>query len=405
MKTLKVFFVVCAVLLTFSPIYGETNTSLLDGVSQPRPHISIPQCWFKSFGLEPFNHQNHTKFHFQFPIFLSLYKQMLNIFLLGLLPAAITTFLATKFFPKLNLLDFPERYGLKRKALPYPGGIIFLTLCFGIALLDNDFLVLFPSLLGLGLLSFLDDRTPIPAGFRIIMHLIFAALVFFLGVKINFISNPFLETNFELSTLPIVSFLATIGWIVLVQNAMNFFDGVGGLSIGVSGIGFLTLGALGLVRPELFFDTTHLPLTQANFFLAGLCLGGFWWFWQKKIILGDTGSQVLGFLLAVMSIFSGAKIATTLLVLGVPVLDAIFVIFRRTILEKKPPWKGDLLHLHHHFVRAWGEKPTAIFLIFCSGMLGTMAVSLTGMEKLWGILAVVILVWGGCFWGWLSTKK
>lgn len=64
--------------------------------------------------------------------------------------------------------------------------------------------------------------------------------------------------------------------------------------------------------------------------------GGFYFFWTKKIILGDTGSQTLGFLLAVMAIFSGAKIATTLLVLILPILDFFMVILRRLVIEKNP---------------------------------------------------------------------
>jgi len=75
----------------------------------------------------------------------------------------------------------------------------------------------------------------------------------------------------------------------------------------------------------------------SKLFFAGACVGGFLFFLRGKILLGDTGSQVLGFLLAVLSIFAGTKIATTLLVLGLPILDVFFVMFRRVFFEKKSP--------------------------------------------------------------------
>ncbi len=133
-------------------------------------------------------------------------------------------------------------------------------------------------------------------------------------------------------------------------------------------------------------------LTHANFFLGGLCVGGFWYFWRGKILLGDTGSQVLGFLLAVMSIFSGAKIATTILVLGLPILDVFFVALRRLVVEKRSPFKGDLKHLHHNLMRKIGESATTLLLVFLSAVLGAVAVIFTGFDKLVALLVVLVLI-------------
>ena len=65
--------------------------------------------------------------------------------------------------------------------------------------------------------------------------------------------------------------------------------------MGVSGIGFLVLGMLGLVKPELFYDLSQGPTTIASFFLALFCLGSFGFYAKGKILLGDSGAQVLGF--------------------------------------------------------------------------------------------------------------
>jgi UDP-GlcNAc:undecaprenyl-phosphate GlcNAc-1-phosphate transferase len=173
---------------------------------------------------------------------------------------------------------------------------------------------------------------------------------------------------------------------------MNWFDGIKGLSIGVSGIGFLTLGIFGLVRQEVAWEAGLGSFLLASFFLAGICGGAFLLFWRGKIILGDSGSQVLGFLLAVLSIFAGTKIATTLLVLGLPILDLFFVIVRRVFKEKVSPFRGDKKHLHHNLSRKIGESRTALLMIAISGISGVIAIFVTGYPKLIFLLLVVLLI-------------
>ena len=333
--------------------------------------------------------------------------EVLKIFFSGAVISFALTQVAIKRFPKWKLLDFPERYRLKRDKIPYPGGLVFLfitTIVLGLSaagmFLDKQFWILAPATLGLGILSFWDDRKPLSPLMRFFIQVGIASAIFFAGVKINFIGDPFHATNFELANFPLISFVLTVGWILLLQNAMNFFDGIKGLAPGAAAIGFLFLGILGMMRPELFLDPSHADLTKANFLFAGLAIGGFWYFWKGKIILGDTGSQVMGFLLATMSIFFGAKIATTLLILGIPLIDAGFVILRRVIIEKKAPWHGDRKHIHHNLARKIGEQPATLVIMAISAGLGTIAVLLQGFEKMialgaTGILILGLIVWAG----------
>ena len=331
----------------------------------------------------------------------------LEQFLLGFLLSAIATYLAVRWFPKFGLLDFPKRYNLKRDRKPYPGGLIFWILSFLLIGIDQSFWVLLLPLLVLGSLSFVDDRIAIPAWQRLLVHVWLAIFLWTMGVKIYYISNPFAETNFEITQIfPHIAFVITVIWIVAIQNAMNWFDGIPGLSVGVGGIGFLTLGTLGIIRPELFWDTAHTSLTQANFLLAGLCLGGFYFYWREKIILGDTGSQILGFLLAVMAIFSGAKIATTLLVLSLPILDFFWTIFRRLFLEKKSPFKGDKSHLHHNLCQFISPQKTTLLLVGISSVFGLIALFLTGYEKMIAFLLVssLVMILNAGLWWKCKTK-
>ena len=318
-----------------------------------------------------------------------------GIFVLGILLGFIFVWGAIKSFPFLGLLDFPERYNLKRPKLPYPGGLVYFLLAFGIFFLDANFWILIPFLLLLGGLSFWDDLSPLSAHFRLLSQVLVASGVYFVGVQIEFIGNPFAETNFELAQqFPVISFLLTVFWVLMLINALNWFDGISGLAVGVSGVGFLTLGVLGIIKPELFFDSTHTSLTLSNLYLGGLCLGGWYFFWKKKIILGDTGSVVLGFLLAMMSLFSGAKIATTLLVLGLPLIDFFWVIFRRVFVNRKSPFSGDEQHLHHLLSRKIGESKTSILLVFISSIFGVIALFVSGIEKIGALIILFCLILG-----------
>lgn len=335
------------------------------------------------------------------------YQQLLqNIFLwtgLGLLLGGIMTLGAIKTFPSLGLLDFPERYNLKRAKLPYPGGLGIIFLLPFLLLIDLQFL---PIVLGagiIGVLSFWDDRNPIPASVRLLLHVGVAAMVWAFGISIDFITSPLAENNIFILPHPLISLGVTIFWILMLQNALNWFDGIKGLSVGVSAVGFLVLGLLGVVRPELFYDLQNGATTTASFFLAGICLTAFFWYWKGKILLGDSGAQVLGFLLATMSLVSGAKIATTLLVLGIPCIDFAVVIFRRVILEKKSPFKGDLKHIHHNLARLWGERQTTLVLIGLSALLGGVSLFTAGMTKLIILAGAGFCISGLVFWALRKT--
>ena len=319
--------------------------------------------------------------------------ELLPLFLLGFVSSALLTWGAVKLFPKIGLLDFPHRYGLTRARIPYPGGLVLLGLGFVFFVFQPILSFLSIPLFVLGIVSFWDDIHPLPIWFRGMVHLFSAGFVFYYGIGISFVGNPFVEgASFDLTQLPLVSLGLTIVWILLIQNALNWFDGIKGLSVGVSGIGFLTLGIFGLVRQEVAWELGLESFLMASFFLAGICGGAFLLFWRGKIILGDSGSQILGFLLAVLSLFAGTKIATTLLVLGLPILDLLFVVLRRVWKEKVSPFRGDKKHLHHNLARRIGEQKTSLLLIGISGLLGIIAIFVVGQTKIFLLGITVLLI-------------
>lgn len=323
-------------------------------------------------------------------------EMMFWFFLLGLLISLVGTHFAVKGFPKLGLLDFPERYGLKRARIPYPGGLMFLLSSLFLPFIDPLFLPLSFALGVVGCVSFIDDRRPLSPWLRAVVYGMVVVSLFFLGIRIDFIGNPLAETNIELGFWP--SLILTFVWVLSIQQSLNWFDGIKGLAVGIGGIGFFFLGILGLIHPELFFDPQETTSLWANFFLSGLCFGGWWYFFSGKIILGDTGAQTIGFLLAIMSIFTGAKVGTTLLVLALPLLDTVAVVFRRVFVEKRSPVRGDLKHLPHNAASFFGEQKSVLVLLGVSVIFGVLGTMLSGFEKLVAVVCASVVVLFGIVW-------
>lgn len=308
----------------------------------------------------------------------------------------VLTFFATKKFPKWGLLDRPQKYGLSRKAIPYYGGLI-LFIVFVISVLlfvkFNTLLVVFLiSATLITAISFADDLYGISPFPRLFVQILCGAILFFGGISINVISNPFGEAlNLQLLRDPfagvaILSLIATVLWVVMIVNTMNFIDGLNGLPSGVAVIASLTIFFLS-IRPGIHYDiSTQIPVAMMSIILFGTVLA-FWFFdfYPAKILMGDTGSMFLGFVLATLAIFSGGKLATAFLVLGFPILDAIWVIVRRLV-QGKNPMKGDLKHFHHRLLESGLSERRALFVIYAlCAVFGFIAVVFVGVQKVYAL--------------------
>jgi len=319
-------------------------------------------------------------------------------------------FLALKIFPRLGLLDRPHKYGLSRKPIPYYGGLVLFT-AFAISILifaDFDkhiFGLLFGGFLIMGI-GFLDDLFDVNPWVRLSVQLLAAFVVILSGIGINSITNPLggaivldsyklpFEINGTLYHFTILADIFTIIWVMLLTNTVNFLDGIDGLPSGVLAIAAFVLFLLSTRSGMHHMDQTQIAMIAITLF--AVCLGFLVFdFHPAKMLMGDTGSTFLGFTLAVLAIFSGGKVATTFLVLGVPILDAFWVIFRR-VLKKKSPMKGDLGHLHHRFISAGFSKRQTLLTIylFCA-LFGGIAVFVNSSMKLlavFGLLAVMVVL-------------
>ncbi len=350
----------------------------------------------------------------------------IQIFILPALFSFVITLIlvlaALWLFPKWGLMDRPHKYGLKRKPIPYYGGIaIFLSFILSTLLfvkMDTSLILFLVAAAMLVVISFIDDLRGLSPWIRLFVQVAAALMLVFAGIGIQSISNPLgdpivldqwkmaitLDHVYQISVL---GALFTIVWVVTIVNTMNFLDGLNGLSSGVAVIAALSLFLLS-IRPEIHYDIgSQIPVATMSIILfAGAFAFWFFDFYPAKILMGDTGSMFLGFVLATLAIFSGGKVATAILVMGFPLLDAIWVILRR-IVSGKSPMKGDLKHLHHRFLQIGLTQRKALTLIYllCASF-GGIAVFLEGIQKLYAIIVMgILMIIMGSMAVYLERKK
>lgn len=347
-------------------------------------------------------------------------------FLLAFFISLITTLLATpltiKLAQKYKLLDDPKLRPhpahIHKKVIPRAGGLpIFLGITLSILIFTGFSQINFALILALTILlvvGLLDDALiefkPIA---RLALQFFPAIIAVVAGIGIDFITNPLggilrLDTwqfyffGFQIN---IIADLFAIIWIVWIQNCVNWSKGVDGQMPTITLIAFLTIGFVSLNFLNLGDESQYLPTILA-FICAGSSLGFLFFNWYPaKILPGFSGSTILGFMIAVLSIFSSAKLAIALLVLLIPATDFFYTFFRR-ILEKKSPLKGDRKHLHHLLLQR-GFTPPQISLLYGAScaILGLLAANLESQGKIFTIILAGVIVLGTLLWLHLLANK
>lgn len=276
-----------------------------------------------------------------------------------------------KFFPRLGLMDRPHEYGLTRKSVPYSGGVIFvavfLAVCFLFLKITLPLAGVIFAVILITCVNFIDDRKRLSPWIRLAAQILAGAIVIFAGIKIQLLNTPFgAPLMLDSITLDIFgqkiwlfSALAIGVWLILMMNVMNWLDGIPGLASGISTIAFFAISILALQKFNVVDQTAVIVLSGA---LGAATLAFLLFdFAPPKLLMGDTGSMFLGFMIGVLAIFGGGKLATALIVLGLPVIDAFWVIARR-IFTGKSPLKGDYTHFHHRLLKAgFSERQALIF--------------------------------------------
>ena len=234
----------------------------------------------------------------------------------------------------------------------------------------------------------LDDLYDLKPSWKLLGQIAAAAMIPLFGIEVQRLTNPLGGPYLELSTA--LDAVIAIAWIVLTINVMNFLDGLDGLATGVGSVALLTLAYLALapfvLQPALAF---------LLLILLAACLGFLPSNWHPaKIFLGDSGSQLIGYLLGVAAIISGGKLATAALVLSLPILDALWAVIRR-LLAGRSPFVGDRQHLHHRLLDLGLPQPVVVLILMAvSGIFGLIALQSRTAGKVNAFVWAVLLMIG-----------
>lgn len=311
-----------------------------------------------------------------------------------------TTPLVRRFAFKIGAIDIPkDNRRMHKKPTPRIGGLAIIfgftvaTLCFA-----QPSRQLYGTLAGaaiIAVMGVIDDCKNLPAKLKFVIQIIAALVVVFAGdIKIDVFTNPnFLSDNPYWVLPEWLSVTLTVIWIVFITNAVNFIDGLDGLAAGVSAIMSISLVFISIRVGEY-------SIAILGIALMGSCFGFLPFnFNPAKIFMGDTGSTFLGFMLATLSIqgvfksYAVISFAVPLLILGLPLFDALFAMIRR-ILRGQSPMTADRGHLHHRLVdMGFSQKQTVFILYAISGVLGITAVLLAESGVLRALLlAICVLI-------------
>lgn len=346
----------------------------------------------------------------------------LQPFLIAFGLTALLTPLAIVLGKRLGIVDIPGGRRIHQRVTPRTGGIaimlsFFLVFWTQLSYLEPNFKP--KQLLGFAVASLfllvigiVDDKFDLPAWVQLASHVVSATILVLVGMGIEEISNPF-GGKWDLHVwdiavpiggvphhLALPADLLTIVWVVLVINSLKWLNGLDGLAEGVSIIGLITIALLSV---SATVDQPHVAVFAMT--LAGAISGFLLYnFHPAKIFLGTPGSTFIGFTIATLAIISGGKIATALLVLGVPILDALTLIVRR-FLRRSKAWAPGTDHLHHLLMaKGFGIRRTVVTVYALSAVFGGLAL-LGGTTGKKALAFVILIVFMGAALAWLSTPR
>ena len=324
--------------------------------------------------------------------------------LAAVLAAAVIAYVLTPLVKylaqRLGFVDVPkDERRMHHRPIPTIGGLAiyaaFLLVTLVLSPMTRQLAGILAGATILVALGVIDDKYDLSAKLKFVVQILAAAIPVTLGVTISYISNP-LPIGPQYISFGYLSIPVTIVWIVAITNAVNFIDGLDGLSVGVCSISCLSMAVIALSLGQ----STEAVLLST---LLGACLGFLPYNLNPaKIFMGDTGATFLGFVLACMSVSGLFKLYTVMsfaipiLVLGVPIFDITFAFLRR-IWHHVSPMHADRSHIHHRLIdKGFNQRQSVAILYVVASLLGVCAVmiSTSGPGKALMVLLAVAAV--GC---------
>lgn len=237
-----------------------------------------------------------------------------------------------------------------------------------------------------GLLDDIFEFGPLPQYFA---QLTAAAIAVIFSIFIETLNNPF--TGQQTDPWPFWFTVAlSIFWLGLMMNTVNWLDGLDGLAGGVAFIAALVL----FIHAAFKLDPPQLSVSLLPLALMGATLGFLLFnFPPARIFMGSNGAFFLGYTLGALSIIGGAKAATILLAMGLPLLDVVWQIVNR-IRQGRNPTQGDRGHLHFRLMDAGLSARTIVlgYYAFCALFGGIALLTTSQVFKLIALIVMGILV-------------
>ena len=308
---------------------------------------------------------------------------IIRVFIFGIFASIVITPIIIKISKHFKIV---ATHWLKNEIkIPLMGGVsIFISFILGIILfvepliISGDILLKYLVGISVGALvivfgGILDDKYSLPPKKQFIFPIVAIIVVILSGVGVSYFTNPFSPEKliyidtfqkelFVFKGIPYqITFpadLITFIWLAVIMYSTKLQDGLDGLVSGISFIGSIFIFLIS------YFVFNDVPLAIISALFAGILLGFLRFnFHPAKIFLGESGSLLAGFILGVLALLSDAKVIITLLLLAIPISDAVWTVARR-IYKKKPFWKGDQDHLHHRLIQAGLSSKKAVLLLY-----------------------------------------
>ncbi len=322
-----------------------------------------------------------------------------------LLAPVLAFFLALLITPAVRKLAFvwgavdrPSPRKVHQNVMPRLGGLAIYVAFVVTLLLTMPVGHVFGLITGVSLIvltGLLDDIKGLSPWLKLGGQVLAAYSLILFNIQIGFVTNPF---NGHFIVLGWWGIPITIFWVVAVTNAINLIDGLDGLAGGVSCIAALTIAAVGWTQWKISGVTGQQEIIMIALILAAAIVGFLRHnIYPASIFLGDTGSMLLGFTLAAVSVIGLTKSAAAvsvfipLVILGIPLFDVVMAVFRRCHL-RKPIFQADREHIHHQLMNlGLNHRQTVAVICGISLLLGISAVILNIVTSDQAMILLVIL--------------
>ncbi|MDD3223433.1 MAG: MraY family glycosyltransferase [Clostridium sp.] len=329
-----------------------------------------------------------------------------NLYLIALLSifiSAISTPLARKLAFVFDVIDVPkDNRRVHKKPIPKLGGLAiyvsFVIMVFvkkGPLDLFEIGIIVGATIIVIG--GLIDDKYNIKPWQKLVFQVVAAGILIWSNTMISIITNPISDSHPVIVLCKYISIPITLMWVVGVTNAFNLIDGLDGLSAGLGFIACITMAIAGILSGKVEIEIITLTIILAGAILGFLPFN----FNPASIFMGDTGAQLIGFLLSAIAMKGAIKsasafvLAVPILALGLPIYDTIFAVIRRKV-NGRSIVQADKGHLHHRLLAmGLSQRQAVIVMYIISAVLGILAIivmQLTNKRAYMVLTFVLILI-------------